>query len=97
MTQGHGVVVVLARRHVMTHRDLAETERLIAYTLINASAAADVARNPQRKYCCLFDLSGAPPWGVVGMMVSTEHQVCRRARAHSSAPPWGVVGMMVSK
>lgn len=56
--QGHAVVVVMARRHDGSARELAETERLICYTLDNSLEACDLQRNQLGKICCLFDLSG---------------------------------------
>ena len=58
-SQGRPVLIVLAARHDMSLRNLAETEQLIIYTLDNTAAAADAARNPLCQFLCLFDLSGA--------------------------------------
>lgn len=57
--EGCPVVVVQASRHDLGARDLAETRRLICYTLDSACATADPSRNPAGRICCLFDLSGA--------------------------------------
>lgn len=59
--QGCPVVVVQAARHDMGQRDLAQTKRLIVYTLDAACATADTARNPAGQIVCLFDLSGLRP------------------------------------
>lgn len=56
--QGRAILVVLARRHDGSTRDLAQTGRLIVYALDAAIAACDTTRNPLRRVVCLFDLSG---------------------------------------
>lgn len=55
--QGRTVFVVLAKQQEMGRAD--ETKRFICYTLDNAIAAADPARNELRQFVCLFDLAGA--------------------------------------
>lgn len=54
--QGRTVFVVLAKQQEMGRAE--ETKRFICYTLDNAIAAADPARNELRQFLCLFDLSG---------------------------------------
>lgn len=54
--QGRSVFVVLAKQQEMGRAE--ETKRFICYTLDNAIAAADPARNELRQFVCLFDLSG---------------------------------------
>ncbi|KAL3144014.1 hypothetical protein ABBQ32_003820 [Trebouxia sp. C0010 RCD-2024] len=54
--QGRTVFVVLAKQQEMGRAD--ETKRFICYTLDNAIAAADPARNELRQFVCLFDLAG---------------------------------------
>lgn len=53
---GRTVFVVLAKQQEMGRAE--ETKRFICYTLDNAIAAADPARNELRQFLCLFDLSG---------------------------------------
>lgn len=61
--RGRPVLVVLAARHDMGARDLAETRRFVCYVLDACAAAADAAAAPGgadgRGLLCLFDLSGA--------------------------------------
>ncbi len=56
--QGRAILVVFARRHDGSTRDLAQTGRLIVYALDAAIAACDPTHNPLRRVVCLFDLSG---------------------------------------
>ena len=61
---GRPVLVVMAARHDMGARDLAETRRFVCYVLDAAAAVADAAgaargRDPNG-LLCLFDLSGGP-------------------------------------
>ncbi|KAK9860450.1 hypothetical protein WJX84_009180 [Apatococcus fuscideae] len=56
--KGRPVIMVLACRHQMRHRNLDETVRLIIYTLDNSAAIADTAINPLGQTLCLIDLSG---------------------------------------
>lgn len=58
IAQGRPVILVLACRHQMRHRQLDETVRLIIYTLDNSAPLADTARNPLGQTLCLIDLSG---------------------------------------
>ena len=55
--QGRTVFIVLAKQQEMGRAE--ETKRFICYTLDNAIAAADPARNELRQFVCLFDLAGA--------------------------------------
>jgi len=55
--QGRTVFVVLAKQQEMGRPE--ETKRFICYTLDNAIAAADSARNDLGQFVCLFDLSGS--------------------------------------
>lgn len=54
--QGRTVFIVLAKQQEMGRAE--ETKRFICYTLDNAIAAADPARNHLRQFVCLFDLAG---------------------------------------
>ena len=54
--QGRTVFIVLAKQQEMGRAE--ETKRFICYTLDNAIAAADPARNELRQFVCLFDLAG---------------------------------------
>ncbi|KAK9808894.1 hypothetical protein WJX72_005949 [[Myrmecia] bisecta] len=56
--QGRPVLIVMASRHDMGHRNIMETKQLICYTLDNAIAAADTTLNKHSQILCLFDLSG---------------------------------------
>ena len=58
---GHPVVVIKAAGHDMRTRDLTETNRLIAYTLDNASLAGDLSKDPNGRLCCIIDLLGLAP------------------------------------
>ena len=52
------MILVLACRHQMRHRNLDETVRLIIYTLDNSAAIADTAINTLGQTLCVIDLSG---------------------------------------
>lgn len=56
---GRPVLVVMASRHDMHHRDPEETKRLICYTLDNTGLAVDPEVNASGQFLCLFDLAGA--------------------------------------
>lgn len=65
------MILVLACRHQMRHRQLDETVRLIIYTLDNSAPLADTAHNPLGQTLCLIDLSGLSSALAAGMVLST--------------------------
>lgn len=56
--EGRGLTIVLCRLHNGRERDLDEMERLICYSIDKQRDIADIAKNPNRRTCAIFDLSG---------------------------------------